>query len=33
MPEGLDDIINAGAVGLKLHEDWVWPGIILAVLL
>mmetsp|Transcript_3700 Transcript_3700/g.8868 ORF Transcript_3700/g.8868 Transcript_3700/m.8868 type:complete len:872 (+) Transcript_3700:582-3197(+) len=21
-PEGLDDIIKAGAVGLKLHEDW-----------
>ena len=21
-PEGLDDIIAAGAVGLKLHEDW-----------
>jgi len=21
-PEGLEDIINAGAVGLKLHEDW-----------
>ncbi|KAJ0408694.1 hypothetical protein ATCC90586_007720 [Pythium insidiosum] len=22
MPEGLQDIIDAGAVGMKLHEDW-----------